>query len=427
MKSSQIRQRTGQPPDQVRTVNLALQGGGAHGAFTWGVLDRLLEEVDAGRLKFDGISGTSAGALNDVVMKYGMLSGGPQKARVLLDKLWEGVSKNNVMSPVHEFNTRVTGDPNLDHNPYFAALDFWKGLVSPQQTNPLGLNPLRDLVNGIVDFDELADLMAKEDHDTLFIGATNVSKGDPKVFRGGEITSDAVMASACLPDVFHPVEINGEHYWDGGYMGNPPMEDLAYKLRTDDTVIVQINGFKTDKPPRSRAEINNVANHLMFNSAMVHELRGIERFNQMLESGMIKPSEQLRVQRLHRIRADGAMDMLNHSSKGNTAPSFLRGLKELGRATAEQWLKDAGPKIGKEGTWNFDWSDKITTAPTSTPKKPTPAAKKLSSGPHQPRQAKTGDNRRRHLREAADRVLAPQPDNTPKPPSAAARRVVGGP
>ena len=421
MDAKKIRKRAGKKDADSRIVNLALQGGGAHGAFTWGVLDRLLEEVEAGRLKIDGLSGTSAGALNAVVMKYGMLTGGPEKARELLDQLWEGVSKSNVMSPLHEFNTRVTGDPNLDHNPWFAGLNFWQGLLSPQQTNPMDINPLRDLVNDIVDFDELAARMAEEDHDTLYIGATNVSKGDPKVFRGGEITSDAVMASACLPDVFHPVEINGEFYWDGGYMGNPPMEDLAFKLGTDDTVIVQINGFQNDEAPRSRADINNVENHLKFNSALVHELRGIERMNKMLESGMIKPSEQLRMQRLHRIRADGAMDLLNHSSKGNTAPSFLRGLKELGRATAEQWLAEAAPKIGKESTWGFDWSDEITVEATSTPK-PEASAKAT----------KKPADRRTRLRGKADEILgrdggaAPQP-RVEKPAPQPPRRAVGGP
>ncbi|MEO0394216.1 MAG: patatin-like phospholipase family protein [Pseudomonadota bacterium] len=413
MKSDAFKKATGKRQAKPRTLNLALQGGGAHGAFTWGVLDRLLEEVEQGNLEIDGLSGTSAGALNATVMKYGLLTGGPQRARELLDQLWQGVSASNVMTPLQEFTTRAMGDPNLDKVPFFAMLDFWKSMGSPQQFNPWDQNPLRDLLTDLVDFDELGALLAQEEHDDLYIGATNVSRGDLKIFHGDEITVDAVMASATLPDVFHPVEIDGELFWDGGYMGNPPLEPLRFQTDSDDILLVQINGFKRTDAPRSRDQINDAANHLMFNSTLVAELRDLERMNKLFEKGLLKPSEQVRPQRLHRIRADGPMDALNHSSKGNTAPSFLTGLKELGRATAEQWLKEAGPKLGKETTWGFDWSNPVELNGKSAPREDAKPAPKKRKG----RNPKIAPERRTHLQEAASRILGdaePAPAPTPR-------------
>ncbi|MEM6903719.1 MAG: patatin-like phospholipase family protein, partial [Pseudomonadota bacterium] len=336
----------------------ALEGEVYLGAFTWGVLDRLLEAVRDGEIEIDAISGTSAGAMNAAVATYGLMTGDAESTRKLLDNFWTSVSRRNLLSPLQEISTQLTGSPDLDNHPAFIWMEAWKNVLSPQQFNPMNKNPLRDLLNETIDFETFRELLSEEGGDRLFIGATNVSKGKPKVFHGDEISADAVMASATLPDTFHAVEIDGEYFWDGGYMVNPPLEALRFD-DTDDIVLVQINPFARDEKPRTKKEIADAANKLMFNAALVGEIRAIEQLNHLFESGKLKPSAEVRPQRLHRIIDEDRLRDYGHTSKGNTSMSFLRDLKMLGRRAADQWLEEAAPHIGKKSTWEANWANPI--------------------------------------------------------------------
>ena len=253
----------------VRTVNLALQGGGAHGAFTWGVLDRLLEE---GQLRIEGISGTSAGAINAAVLAQGHIKGGAQGARAELDLFWRRVSELGWLSPVHRgWYERAMGTWNLDESPSSIWLDQLSHIVSPYQSNPLNLSPLRDLLAGMLDWQALCS----PDSIKLFITATNVRTGQARVFERSDLTLDALLASTCLPQFFQAVIIDGEPYWDGGYMGNPSLWPVIYKCQSRDIVIVEVNPLTRDGVPRTAAEITNRLNEITFNASLIRELRAI--------------------------------------------------------------------------------------------------------------------------------------------------------
>jgi NTE family protein len=219
----------------VKTINLALQGGGAHGAFAWGVLDRLLED---GRIAFEGISATSAGAMNATVLAYGLALGGREGARRALADFWRRISHAGAFSPLQPtLVDRLTHNHSLEHSPAYLVLDLMMRLLSPYQFNPFNYNQLRDVLEAVVDFDVLRERSVVR----LFLSATKVRTGKIKVFTGREIGADAVLASACLPFLFQAVEIDGEHYWDGGYMGNPAIFPLIYGCESADVVLVHIN------------------------------------------------------------------------------------------------------------------------------------------------------------------------------------------
>jgi predicted acylesterase/phospholipase RssA len=231
----------------VKTVNLALQGGGAHGAFAWGVLDRLLEER---RIAFEGITASSAGAMNAVVLAYGLAVGGPQGAREALADFWRGISESGRFSLLQPSSfDRFTHNHSLEHSPAFLAFDLVTRLFSPYQFNPMNHNPLRDVLERTVDFTRLRE----KDCVKLFLSATNVCTGKVKVFENEEVSADSVLASACLPYIFQAVEIDGESYWDGGYMGNPALFPLIYNCDSADIVIVHINLIERAAPPRAAA------------------------------------------------------------------------------------------------------------------------------------------------------------------------------
>ncbi|MBV6633364.1 MAG: patatin-like phospholipase family protein [Alphaproteobacteria bacterium] len=405
MKRKTVRKAIADKPSTARDVNLALQGGGSHGAFTWGVIDRLLEAQINGEINIKSVSGTSAGAMNAAVLVYGLETLGPEGTRKLLDDFWTGVSRRNILSTLHEISTQLTGSPDLDHNPVHQWIEMWQGVLSPQQFNPLNQNPLRDLLEDTIDFDVLRDALSKEGSDRLFVGATNVTKGKPKVFHGDEISVDAVMASATLPDVFHPVEINGEYFWDGGYMVNPPLEALRFD-DTDDIVLVQINSFRLDDKPTSKSDIANTANRLMFNSALVAELRAIEQLNHLFDAGMLKPTKDVRPQRMHRIIDAEQMRRYSRTAKSNTGPSFLKDLKMLGRRAADAWLQEDAPQVGKKSTWEANWANPIEHLGRS----------KLVMGPNEggePDQNGNDNDRWGRLRGAAAEALGDQPKRLP--------------
>src|SRR6185437_7658175 len=247
-------------------IDLALQGGGSHGAFTWGVLDRLLEEP---WLEIAGISGTSAGAMNAAVLADGWAAGGAKGAREALEQYWRSVSRAAAFSPMQRSPLdRLMGRWSLDNSPAYIFTDLMSRLLSPYDLNPLGFNPLREILNESIDFERLGRAPTK-----LFVTATRVRTGRGRIFRNAEINADVLLASACLPTMFRAVEIDGEPYWDGGYAGNPTITPLIRESDSIDTILVQINPRERVETPRSASEILNRLNEISFNSPLMKELR----------------------------------------------------------------------------------------------------------------------------------------------------------
>ena len=328
-----------------KTLNLALQGGGSHGAFTWGVLDRLLED---GRIKIDGICGTSAGAMNAIVCAYGNMQGGPDKARELLQDFWRKVSAaGERFSPLRNspfdafFNDTV-------RNASYAMFETVTRALSPYQLNPLNFNPLREVLEDVVKFEELKTCKEMR----VFVCATNVRTGKPKVFHNHEVTADAVLASACLPTLFQAVDIDGEHSWDGGYVGNPPIYPLIYETSTNDVLVVHINPFDVPKLPRTAGDIMDRINEISFNSSLVSEMRAIAFVQKLITDGWIKDEfrSQLRDMRMHAIRADQDLAHLGLESKLDPGWKHLGSLRDLGRARAGEWLETNFDALGKRST-----------------------------------------------------------------------------
>ncbi|SHM98562.1 patatin-like phospholipase family protein [Roseibium suaedae] len=325
-----------------KRINLALQGGGAHGAFTWGVLDRLLEDD---RLQVHGMTGTSAGAMNAVVLATGYHHGGAKAAREALDDFWSEVSKQSFFSPIRRSPLDVAlGQWSLDFSPSYIAFDLMSRLASPYEFNPLNVNPLREVVEKIVDFDSVRDCSALK----VFVAATNVFTGKIRVFSKEELTVDAVMASACLPHVFQAVEIDGEPYWDGGYMGNPPLYPLFYETDTPDIVLIQINPIERREVPKTAREIVNRLNEITFNSSLLREMRAAHFVGRLIEQGKLPEDEYMKI-RMHRIDGD-ELKPLQASSKSNAEWAFLTELKAIGRRAADIWLERSYDAIGTRST-----------------------------------------------------------------------------
>jgi NTE family protein len=337
------------PISGTKPINLALQGGGSHGAFTWGVLDRLLED---GRVTFDGICGTSAGAMNAALVAHGLMHGGQEGARASLAKFWESVAKLGAM--LNPAAALAGSNPltNPGPHPVLAtqqwAMESFTRTFSPYQFNPLNVNPLRDLLASCVDFDALQHC----DEVKLFICATNVRSGKVRIFNNRSMSVDAVMASACLPHLFQAVEIDGQHYWDGGYMGNPALYPLFYETATRDVVVVMVNQMWRDDVPTTSAEIEDRVNEISFNSSLMREMRAVEFVSRQLSEGWLKPefADRMRHILVHLIRADAFMATLSASTKISTDLKFLTGLRDLGRASAELWLNDHHAAIGLRST-----------------------------------------------------------------------------
>jgi NTE family protein len=328
---------------KAKTINLALQGGGAHGAFAWGVLDRLLED---GRLDFEGITATSAGAMNAVVMAHGLVDGGRDGARGALATFWRRISAAAAAGPLQpSLWDRLTHNHALDHSPAFLWLDVMTRLLSPYQFNPLNWNPLRSILEDCVDFGRLRAGTAVK----LFVTATSVRTGKARVFRCADITADAVMASACLPFMFQAVEIDGEPFWDGGYMGNPAIYPLIYGCTSRDVLIVHINPLVREGTPRTAQEILNRINEISFNSSLMRELRVIEFVTRMIDEGTI-PEGRMKRMLVHAISDDSMMRALSVSSKLNADWEFLTHLRDVGRSRAEEWLTARFDAVNRETT-----------------------------------------------------------------------------
>jgi NTE family protein len=326
-------------------VDLGLQGGGAHGAFTWGVLDRLLEES---WLVFDGVSGTSAGAMNAVVMAAALADGGPPRARAALEQFWKRVSDAALLSPLKRGPLEIlTGRWTLDYSPVFAALDIAARVVSPYHMNPLGWNPLRRILADSVDFGQLKGAPIK-----VFVTATNVRTGRGRVFRNADITPDVLLASACLPTMFQAVQIDGEAYWDGGYAGNPTMAPLIRECTSSDTILVQINPIERPGTPRTAREIHNRLNEVAFNSVLIKELRAAALLRKVADPGTGEGAAWAQM-RIHRIASDVMLD-LGYSSKLLTEWKFFVMLRDEGRKAAEAFITAHGADLGHHSTLDLD-------------------------------------------------------------------------
>jgi NTE family protein len=326
---------------EARLINLALQGGGAHGAVTWGVLDRLLEDE---RIGIDSVSGTSAGAVNAAALAYGLHVGGRDGARQTLGRLWEEISSAGALySPLKR--TPIEVAIGVESSLSYRTFDYLTRAFSPYQFNPFDFNPLKDVLERVIDFSALRACKAHQ----LFLTATNVRTGKVKVFEARDATIDAVLAAACLPTLFKAVEIDGEHYWDGGYVGNPALFPFFYRSHAQDIVIVHVNPLEREEIPKSTDEIVNRINEISFNSSLLSELRAIGFVKKLLEDGWIRDEyrDRLKNIRIHSIRSDEALEKFSVASKFNVELGFLQGLKERGRAIADAWLKKNYWRIGE--------------------------------------------------------------------------------
>ncbi len=325
--------------------DLALQGGGSHGAFTWGVLDRLLEES---WLQIDGVSGTSAGAMNAAVLADGYAKGGADGAKAALEQFWQRVAKAALMSPMQRGPLDILlGRWTLDLSPAFIGFNMLARMFSPYDLNPGGANPLRDILQGSIDFDRLA---ASPIH--LFITATNVRTGRGRVFRNAEITHDVLLASACLPMLFQAVEIDGDAYWDGGYAGNPTITPLVRELKSDDTILVQINPVERPGTPRTVGEILNRLNEVSFNATLLKELRMIALLRQVADPGSGEGAVWASM-RIHRITSPLMLE-LGHSSKLNAEWAFVTMLRDDGRRAADEFLSAHAGDLGRVSSLDLD-------------------------------------------------------------------------
>ena len=336
---------TGAPRRERLVVNLALQGGGSHGAFAWGALDRLLEED---WIEVDGISGTSAGAMNAAVFAHGIAAGGRDAARAALEDFWRRVSRVALLSPFQRTPLdRMTGNWSLDHSPGFVAMDLMARLVSPYAVGGGGANPLADILAEVIDFERLARGPVE-----LFVTATNVRTGRGRVFRKHEITPAVLLASACLPTMFQAIEIDGEPYWDGGFSGNPTLTPLVRECDSQDTFLIQINPVERRKPPRSAREIASRMNEVSFNAVLLKELRMIAVLRQVVDPGHGEGRlwAEMRIHRLH----GEIMEKLGDSSKLNAEWAFLTMLRDEGRRAAEAFGVRHRADIGKRSTYDLD-------------------------------------------------------------------------
>jgi NTE family protein len=326
-------------------VDLALQGGGSHGAFTWGVLDRLLEEP---WIKIEAISGTSAGAMNAAVLVDGWSRGGADDARAALDTYWRRVSRAAAFSPLQRSPLeRLMGRWTLDTSPAYLAIDLMSRVFSPYDLNPIGFNPLRQILAESIDFERLAASPIK-----LFITATNVHTGRGRIFRNSQITPDVLLASACLPTMFQAVEIDGEAYWDGGFAGNPTITPLVRESDAHDTILVQINPRERLNTPRTAGDILDRLNEISFNSPLMKELRMIALLRQAADPGHGEGARWAGM-RTHRIMTDKLAEF-GASSKLNAEWEFLAMLKAEGRKSAGDFLTSCGKDLGSKSSADLD-------------------------------------------------------------------------
>ncbi|MGO2132534.1 MAG: patatin-like phospholipase family protein [Halomonas sp.] len=326
-----------------KSVNLALQGGGSHGAFTWGVLDYFMEDE---RVSVGGISGTSAGAMNAAVLAQGYMENGADGARESLEKFWRQVAHMGRFSPIKRSPLSVlTGSWDMGYSPTNVMIDLFSRVASPYDINPLNINPLRDLVESTIDFEKVRACSVLK----LFIAATNVHSGKIKIFEREELTADMVLASACLPSIYQAVEIDGVPYWDGGYVGNPPLYPLYHSTKSKDILVVQINPVERNETPKTAMEIQNRINEISFNSSLLRELRGIDFVHRLLNDNKLDEEYYANIL-MHRVEGAEKMNELSASSKMNSEWEFLVYLRDIGRESAKTFLDENYESLGVKST-----------------------------------------------------------------------------
>lgn len=336
--------------EQKKKINLALQGGGAHGAFTWGVLDLFLEK---NIFDFEAISATSAGSMNAIVLAQGLMEGGPDKARELLFNFWHAMSEYQKLYAMPPLTT-------IDYfiEPYLRApLEFFyyhavMTMFSPYQFNPFNFNPVRESLAKIIDFEKIKEKSKIK----LFICATNVKTGKIKIFNNDELCIEAILASACLPQLFQAVEMNDEYYWDGGYLGNPAIFPLIYNTKIQDVLILHTVPIVRSIVPQTVTDITTRLREVSFNSSLMREMRAIAFVTKLIDQGWIKDEyiDQLKKIYVHCLRADYALLEYPLSSVYIPAWDFLVKLRNLGRDSASIWLDKHYQSIGKESTVHFE-------------------------------------------------------------------------
>jgi NTE family protein len=343
----------------TRSIDLALQGGGSHGAFTWGVLDRLLEDRS---LRLTGISGTSAGAMNAVALASGLMEGGREGARAALRRLWTRVGETGPFGRLATSSVAPWMDPDSPWSapwlgPIRSYAQWLSTQASPYELNPLNLNPLREILNDTVDFERVRACTRTQ----LFIAATRVKTGELRIFRQQELSAEVILASACLPLLFQAVEIEGEAYWDGGYAGNPSLLPLVLETQGDDLLLVQINPSLREELPVRASDILDRINEVTFNASLLKELRNIELLKELLAAEgwaarrLRSPLfRRMAALRLHRVDGGAELAALGAGSKMRTDPPFLQRLFEQGREATEQWLAQHGRDIGVRATLTLD-------------------------------------------------------------------------
>ena len=326
-------------------IDLALQGGGSHGAFTWGVLDRLLEEP---WLEFEAASGTSAGAMNAVVLADGLAAGGRDGARAALAAFWKRVADAGAFSPFRRGPVEMmTGSWSLDHSPVYVAMDLASRMFSPYDVNPLGTNPLEDVLAASVDFARVARSPFK-----VFVTATNVRTGKGRVFRNAQISPKVLLASACLPTMFQAVEIDGDPYWDGGFSGNPSMGPLIRECVSDDTILVQINPIERTGTPRSAREIHNRINEIAFNSSLLKQLMAGAMLRRVAQHATAE-QRHWAVMRMHLVSSP-LLGELGASSKVLAEWGFLTMLRDEGRRAAQGFLDRHAADLGVRSSLDLE-------------------------------------------------------------------------
>lgn len=322
------------PRPATKTITLALQGGGAHGAFTWGVLDRLLEDE---RIVIEAISGTSAGAMNAAVLADGFEKAGAAGARQALENFWQSMSRYGALSPY------AGGAPT----PFLWWFSLLTQVLSPYQLNPLNIVPLREVLANTIDF----ACVRRCRRIKLFVSATNVQTNRLRVFTTPELCVDVLLASACLPHLYHAVEIGGAYYWDGGFMGNPVLEPLVSQCRSCDIVIVQVNPTTRADVPRTADDIADRVNEISFNASLMREIRAIAGVMLLVDAGVLEIKDpRYRCIHFHQIAAEDLMRGLGRFSKFNTAWSFLTHLREMGREQTDHWLAENFQHLGSRST-----------------------------------------------------------------------------
>ena len=346
-------------PKAGKRINLALQGGGALGAFTWGVIDHLLED---GRLTVEGISGASAGAVNAIMLADGLARGGPVEARKRLTDFWHAASLGGNLPDVQRRAVdRLFSFWPIEDTPVGLWMQALTRYLSPYDFNPLNINPLKDLVGRFVDFDSVkayGDLQ-------LFVSATNVRTGELHVFRREEMSADMIVASACLPHLFRAVEIDGEAYWDGGYVGNPALYPLIGATQTENLLLVQINPVRRKQIPKTQDEILARINEITFNSSLMAELRGLTFVGKLIDEGKLQrgtgPGQYRRIN-VHRIELTGAAQTLDAASRLSTDFDFFEMLHNNGRRAARRFLDAHFDDIGVRSTVDFEAAPEVTGA-----------------------------------------------------------------